>query len=120
MSLSITGSSRGAIGSGKAAKGANNGGARNKIPSGYKFLRNHTVGEMIEREEAARKAGDDGEAALWRACQLRRVRKSLRDIAKSVDIPYAILRRKFQGLAEIRRHIRYDDDRYRRRGSYAY
>ena len=98
-----------------AAKGAAKG-AQNEIPTGSQFLRFHTAREMIANEKAAKDAGKDKEAAFWKACQMRRARKSLRKIAEKVGIPYATLRRKMLEVIARRRRIRYNDDRYKRRG----
>ena len=100
----------------KQARGAGGGGNQNKVPTGAEFLRFHTGKEMIGLENAAREAGDDKGAAFWKACQMRRARKPLRSISKAVGIPRTTLQRMMLDTVARRRRIRYDDDRYRRRG----
>ena len=100
----------------KQARGAGGGGSQNKVPTGAEFLRFHTGKEMIGLENAAREAGDDKGAAFWKACQMRRARKPLRSISRDVGIPRTTLQRMMLDAIARRRRIRYDDDRYRRRG----
>ena len=100
----------------KQARSARGGGNQNKVPTGAEFLRFHTGKEMIGLENAAREAGDDKGAAFWRACQMRRARKPLRSISRDVGIPRTTLQRMMLDAIARRRRIRYDDDRYRRRG----
>ena len=100
----------------KQARGAGGGGNQNKVPTGAEFLRFHTGKEMIGLENAAREAGDDKGAAFWKACQMRRARKPLRSISRDVGIPRTTLQRMMLDAIARRRRIRYDDDRYRRRG----
>ena len=100
----------------KQARSARGGGNQNKVPTGAEFLRFHTGKEMIGLENAAREAGDDKGAAFWKACQMRRARKPLRSISRDVGIPRTTLQRMMLDAIARRRRIRYDDDRYRRRG----